>query len=295
MEKVSNRSRAYYGMNLWHKLIISFLLILFLSTLFGLWSPNTDFDVSTVFSASATLFSILAGFFIASAMANFLRLKTLIATETGSLLSIYNLALAVKKDLGVRISDAIDRYVIASFDWELEEYVENTKKEFEDIVNVWSNSEVNIENKVQDYALQSLTNSMSSLPSLRNEITIVAKTTLNSLYWLLLILLAFITIFTLLLETDFTLVSMIPSIAVSTTIVFSLFLLEEIDKNKLNEADIAFFLYNQLLVSMNKLPYYLERDVKAKRIVPDTSNAYRLGRYLNYPKSIDKEIVEVKV
>src|SRR3990167_2499006 len=57
-------------------------------------------EVPNVLAATAIFYSILIGFYIASAMTNLSRLKTLVATETGALIAIYHI---VKLSLPERI------------------------------------------------------------------------------------------------------------------------------------------------------------------------------------------------
>lgn len=283
-------TREYYGMKLSQKLLLSTLFLIFIGINIAIWSPFINFDTSKMLSASSTLFSILAGFFIASAMANYLRLKTLLSSETGVLFSMYRLSDVIDKSLSEDIANKIDKYIIAGFDWELDEYIENTQKEFSDILDVYKEKEMKLDSEKEHFALEFLTNNFSDLPSIRNEISVVAKTTLNKQYWTLLIVLGFLTILSVMFGTDLTFISIASSVAVSVAVVFALFLLNEIDRNKLNESDIAFSMFNQLLESIGKLPYYLEADIKSGRVRPEKSKEYRVCKYLDS----SKEVVVVK-
>ncbi len=55
--------------------------------------PKLDVPLNgnNVLTASSIFYSILLGFYIASAMTNLSRLKSLVAIETGALISIYHL------------------------------------------------------------------------------------------------------------------------------------------------------------------------------------------------------------
>ncbi len=282
--------RAYLGMKLWQKLALTTVVLIWMSILIAYINPVLDFDMSKILSSSSTLFSILVGFFIASAMANFLRLKTLISTEIGALYSIYRFSTLMNKGLGKEVREVIDRYVTASFDWELENYVENTQKEFEKITDLFSGKNANPKGAKEQQILNSLMNNISILPATRNEISIVAKTTLNTLYWSLLIILAGLTVFAVLMGTQFTFVSITLAVSISAAVVFALFLLDEIDRNKLNEYDISFNNFNLLLINLGKLPYYLETDIKSGRVKPDLTKPYRLCKYKDFPNSLEKSI-----
>lgn len=283
--------RKNLGIKLWKKMLIGTVLLIITTISIAYFNPIFDFDMSKILSASTTLFSILMGFFIASAMSNFLRLKTLICSETGGLFSLYKFAQLIDKSLGEQVKEAIDNYVIRSFDWELKDYVENTNKEFEMIYDVLNKKNSFPDNEKENLALDFLMSDLGSLPSIRNEISMVAKSTLNSLYWILLITLAFLTIFAVLMGTQFTFISILLAVSISSTILFSLFLLDEIDSNRLNENDIAFRIYNQLLISLGNYPYYLESDINARRVSVDRSKPYRLCRDLVQTSEKSIEII----
>lgn len=95
--------RSYSGMRLWQKMVFSTALLLCLSLFISYQNPIFDFDMSKILSTTTTLFSILVGFFIASAMSNFLRLKTLISSETGGLFSVCKFADLIDENLGKEV------------------------------------------------------------------------------------------------------------------------------------------------------------------------------------------------
>jgi len=68
------------------KVVLAFIVIGVLA--FFVPFRKFNLDVGSVLSATAIFYSILLGFFIAAAMANLSRLKTLVATETGALIAI---------------------------------------------------------------------------------------------------------------------------------------------------------------------------------------------------------------
>jgi len=286
-----NNHKNYIGLKLWQKMILSTIALICITLGIAYINPIFDFDMSKILSSSTTLFSILVGFFIASAMSNFLRLKTLISSETGGLFSVYKFADLIDGTLGEEVKEAIDKYIITGFDWELEDYVENTQKEFEKIYDILKKKKSLPDNDKEQQALDFLMNDLGNLPGIRNEISMVAKTTLNSLYWILLITLAALTIFAVLMGTQFTFVSILLAVCISAAVLFALFLLDEIDKNRLNENDIAFRNFNQLLITLGRLPYYLEEDIKTNRVKVDYTKPYRLCKMNN--DSAEREIIVV--
>ncbi len=130
-------------------------------------------------------------------MSNFSRLKTLVSLEAGGLIALYNLTNRIDIGLGKKVADAIDKYIIARFDWELENYVENTQEEFLAIFDILKSRKALPEDVREQNALYFVFNNLANMPAIRNEISIVGKSTLNRLYWILLYILAAIVIFSL--------------------------------------------------------------------------------------------------
>lgn len=275
--------KAYYGLKAWQKFLIFFFILSGIA-----FFVHFSFDFSAILSSASFLFSILVGFFIASAMGNFSRLKTLISQEAGGLIAIYRLTALVDSELSKKIADLIDNYIIARFDWELENYVEKTDKEFFAIFDVLK--KVRPENKEEEDALYFIVNNLALLPAARSEIAIVGKSTLNRLYWGLLYALAFVVIVGLYGSIGAEISSKVTTVLLASTVILVLIVLDEIDKNKLNEHDVAFAGYNEVLKSIGKTKYYLDIDVKAGRVRLPEGEVYRLATYKNFPYSFEKEI-----
>lgn len=280
--------RAYLGMKIWQKAIIA--LIIFVVFAVFLDFLNIRLDLFSFFSASALFFSIIFGFFLASALGNLSRLKTLVAQEVGTLITLHDFIKIINREMAQKVADAIDHYIIARFDWELENYVENTEKEFSNIFDALESKQVEAKDTRETQALYFAFNSELLITQIRKEIAIVTKSTLTRFYWLLLYLLGAIVVISLFISADKNLIGLVSTVLLSIAVAVALLVLDEVDKNKLNENDFAFSPYNTVLEAIGKLPYFLEVDFKAKRIfTPDNKN-YRLGIYKNFPYSFEKEI-----
>lgn|GEM_PF-5527512 len=81
------------------------------------------------------LFAIIAGFAIAAATSNHLRMQSLIADEDAGLIEIYNLSKLISPLAAENVANAIDKYMIASLDHDLLTYAANTTTELKEIMN----------------------------------------------------------------------------------------------------------------------------------------------------------------
>ncbi len=81
----------------------------------------------------STIFAIVAGFFIADAMSNYLRLQTLVAEENASLISLADDAEELDKKNSKNVYEAIDGYMVAQLNFNTLHHASRTEKETERI------------------------------------------------------------------------------------------------------------------------------------------------------------------
>ncbi|MFN6992518.1 MAG: hypothetical protein ACK4MM_07355, partial [Fervidobacterium sp.] len=170
--------KRYYGFSTWQKLLFFLILFIFISIFFKFHA-----DLWNVFSASSVFLSIILGFFLASATSNLSRLKTLIAQECGILITLHNFISEFDPKIKERIGNLIDNYIIKRFDWELENYVENTEDDIENIYREIELKEITGGNEKQKQILYFCRQSRLSLSQIRQEISVVSKSILNKFYW----------------------------------------------------------------------------------------------------------------
>ena len=121
-------------------------------------------------------------------MSNLGQLKTLISTETGSLIAIYHI---VKMALPHKIDatkEAIDKYLIKRFDYEVDNYTEPTTDEFYSIFDVLKGADTKSEG--EGAAINYIAETMLYTGQARRGLTIVGAKVVNSASWLVLITLS---------------------------------------------------------------------------------------------------------
>ncbi len=244
-------------------------------------------DVASVLGATSIFYSILLGFYISAAMSNLSRLKTLTATETGALIAIHRIiALSVpnKKD---QVEKAIDKYLIKRFDYEINEYTEPTTDEYFAIFDVLKGAET--ESGGQGAALNYVAEAMYYVAQARREITIVGARILTTASWMILSILSLIIVFSLFIMRDGSFESAIVTTLLATSAVMALFILQDVDGNRLGEEEFSIGTYQDVFSAIGRLHYYPELYMEAGRFKP-TVRKYRTGDSANIKTIIDKKV-----
>ena len=140
-----------------------------------------NFDTSTLLTIASLTFTILVGFFIATATTNYLNLKNLLSDEGGGLIILHNLSTLVDADAARKVDDAIDEYHIASFDYELENYAAYTHAEFEHVIAAVDAIKPPATAPQQIAALNYLQETKSNLFKIRQAIMLAAPRIVHSL------------------------------------------------------------------------------------------------------------------
>ena len=231
-------------------------------------------DVSNVLSATSIFYSILLGFYIASAMTNLSRLKTLAATETGALIAIYyQIKLALPKKLD-EVRESIDHYLLKRFDYEIDDYTEPTTQEFFAIFEVLKGA--NPTSEGESAALAYVAEAQYYIAQARREISIVGARIVTSASWAILNVLSGIIVLSLFLMRDGGLTSSIVTIFLSSSALISLLILEDVDGNRFGEEDFAINTYQAVFKAIGKDNYYPSHYITEKRHKPNVAK-YRTG------------------
>ncbi len=262
---------------------ICLVLVSFLLPLFKIGN-----ELGTLVSATSTVFAIVAGFFIADAMSNYLRLQTLIAEENASLISIADTARKIGDNKSESVHQAIDQYMIAQLNLGTLGHVFQTEKEVDRIETAINALAVGPEEK--EY-LERILDMKDKIISCRQEISLAAKNNLTTGHWIVLITLAVLMITTILAIRDG---SMLMSLIVSLIIIGTqavLVLLREMDNNHLLEKKLAYENPREVFHAVSQPPYYPHFSPLYSRL-PNEAGLYRLGREdMSREKSWD--VVEV--
>ena len=254
------------------KAVVAFLILLVLAYFLPIY--NLADNIVAVLGSAAIFYSILLGFYISSSMANLIRLKTLTASETGALIAIYKMIEIVAPDKKESTKEKIDLYIVKRFQYEVDNYVEPTTKEFYEIFNEFKGITPKSEGELA--LLNSVSQSMYYIAQVRREITIAGAKIMNLASWLLLTILSVIIVVSLLFSRDGSITGVLIVSIISTAAVLSLFILYDVDGNMFGEEVYAIDNYQDVFSAMGLLHYYPEHILLGGRYHPPVSE-YRTG------------------
>jgi hypothetical protein len=281
---MANHSRFIF------KIIITFLICFVLIQLIpSVAIPNAD----SILTAATFLFSVLYGFEISVVIGNFSQLKTQIAIQNASLLSVYHLAGIIGGETETQIKTAVENYLLRIIDLPLEQHLLGASKEFFAIFEPLK-TVPDGDGQERGQAIQYMNEGLYYMPQSRNQIADVAPKFVDAPVWLMLFVLAAILVGVLFINAGAGFLSIFAATIFATTVVGSLFLLDEIDSNRIQEAHLEYDVFNETLLALGLLPYYPDFALKSGIIKARRGEKYRLGTFPKYP-SLDERVVQTVV
>lgn len=251
------------------------IFVVFIALAFLVPIRETPIDGAGVLSATSIFYSILLGFYIAAAMANLSRLKSLVATETGALIGIYHIVKLALPERLDKTREAIDRYLIKRFDYEVENYTEPTTVEFFSIFDVLKGAKTKSE-EGEGAAINYIAEALYYVAQARRELTIVGAKVVNGASWLVLNVLSSVVVVSLFLMRDGSIESAIVTAFLSASAVLALFILGDVDGNRFGEERFAIDTYQDVFSAIGKEHYYPSHYLEGGRYKPPVQD-YRTG------------------
>ena len=252
------------------------VFIFFLLLVFIIPVRKVSIDINSLLTSAAIFYSILVGFFFSSAMADLNRLKTLVAEETGALITIYYATLQSFPERVDAVKTAIDQYIIKRFDYEINNYTEPTTKNFFAIFAVFKDIKLNSDG--DSTALTVIGNAFYYIPQSRREVTIVGAPIITKTSKALLYILSLIIIIALFLLRSGGVEAAIATSMLCSSAVLALLILSDVDGNRFGEEEYSIKTYQAVFKALNLLPYYPSSYLDQGRYKP-TEHTYRTGTY----------------
>ena len=261
-------------------------LLPFLVPMYG-----ADFEVSTIVTIASLFFAILVGFFIAGATSNYLRMQTLIATEEGVLMSLYNYVCLIARDRSVEVVDAIERYIIAVYEFDTLGYADDTRKELHRIVEVVDSVAPHDALGTELYA--NLHSAKAQLYAINQEMDLTTKEIVTQRHWTILLALALlIVLLTLALRDGSLLVNIVVSV-LFLAMYQILVLVHEIDSNIFFASQLAYEPAQPFFDLTGRLHYYPAAAEK-QGLLRDKKKPYRVGYVVETKRGPKRKIKVVK-
>lgn len=242
---------------------------------------TTNFDTSDIIGPTTFIFSVLTGFFLADATANYRRLKLLITDENAALVILYKIANRENPKQAEAISAAIDEYMIAQLDYPFLDHVEYTYSEFDKVVN-------------EATKLDRLDRALAQLIRTHQEMYMIVKRTVGSKHSTIIVTLGIVLMSLLLLNRGGSLIVSALIGVILFSIYEAIFLLFDLDSNRFLSRQLAYKTPQYVFSGINKLPYYPETAITGG-IVEEPQEVYRVGVYTDSENSYAKEVRTIEL
>ena len=245
---------------------------------------------NAILTISTFLFGIMAGFYIVITTTDYNNVKSLLASETAAMISLYQNVLIYDKQSAEKLSLLIDEYVRNALNYEIIDYVRNTHRQFQNIQSAVRDLPIH-DNLSSVY--ESIRNDMSNFIIARQQLTVLGAKTLSIFQWVVIFVLALIPLVSLYgLRTGeifFDIVTVIVSVAVALILV----LIRDLDLYVWNEKTFSFEIFENVFIAIGQLPFYPAESIQKGRVRP-VENEYRLGTYVDFPRTLERKIEVIK-
>ena len=237
-------------------------------------------EIQTILGVVGLLFGILVGFFITELWTRFQKVRDNVAVEVSGLQTYFLYVQGfnifprhrewVKKERAL-----IDNYVREFFkvEWtdygKIDPYFNKIMSSLADIKELKTNKEIE--------TFTNLLPILNEVTTAREKLFMYGKDKLDTVEWVVLILLASILIVSLLLVRLPILSSLLLSGTLIFIIVALLLLLRDLNNLTFGEEAISFEPYETIFDVLGVPRFYLKRDIESKRVTPPQGIKYRIG------------------
>ncbi len=227
------------------------LVSLFVFVVLALYFPilNLKEEVRIIITTSTFLFGIFAGFVIASRLTRYAKYRELLTNETGSLIALYKYAKTIDEKYAKKIADAIEKYLIKSFEHEVYEYHEKTEDEFYHIFNQIREYQVT---KEQEQIKNTMFSMIRDMLKDREELFLLGKDKITLGLKTVLYTLSGVIVFSLFLTRSSEIYSNGLIILTSSSVLIVLSLINDLDKLNMYRRAMSYEIYYRVFDAMKR-------------------------------------------
>ncbi len=241
---------------------------------------------NTILTIVGFLFGIIAGFYVVITTTDYNDMKNFLASETGGWISLHQDVLIYDKQVADKLSLLIDEYIRRNFNFEIINYAKSTEAEFEAIKKFIRELPMK---KNLLFVYGKTREIIDEIISTRQQLIVLSTKMLSLFSWTILFVLAGLFIFSLYGLRTGELFFDVVTVAISSSTVLILLLIRDLDLHIWNERTFSYDIFENVLKSIGQLPYYPAESIKKGRIRP-YEKEYRVGIYINFPKSFERRI-----
>lgn len=267
--------------------VFTISVLFFVALLFVLPSTFISSGLgNTILTMGTFLFGIIAGFYIIVTTTDYNSMKSFLAKEAAGLISLYKAVETYDQQSAKELARLVDEYIRRSFDYEIIDSTRGTAQEFSRIRNfVFS---LPIKSELSSLH-QVIVQTTAQVEEVIQQVTVLGSRTLSRFQWTVLVVLGGLVVASLYGLRTGELFFDIVTVLISSSVVLIFFLIRELDLYIWNEKTFSFEIYQNVFKAIGQLPFYPLESIKKGRIHP-TENEYRLGIYINFPKSLERKI-----
>lgn len=267
--------------------IFFILLVIFIGLLFVFPHSFIPSELgNTILTITTFLFGIIGGFYIVVTTTDYNSVKNILASETAGWISLHQNISIYDKQLADKFSRLVDVYVRRAFDYEIIDYAKGTHVEFEALERMVR--DIPLKNELSS-VYEKIRDVMDEIIKSRQQLTVLGAKTLSPFQWVVLFVLATLLIFSLYGLRSGEIFFDIVTVAISSSVVLILLLIRDLDLYIWNEKTFGYDIFENVLKSVGQLPYYPAESLEAGRVNP-SEKEYRVGTWLNFPKSLDRKV-----
>jgi hypothetical protein len=252
-----------------------------------------DNQVEILFGATTFVFGIITAFFISINMSRLQDLSTMLNSENANLIMVYKLSKLFTENEQKKVERLLDEYLVSQIDYYLQDY-QLTRPYFDKLssyllsLKPHTKRQEEVYNKYVDILANSETNRM--------KIISLTKQGTAKYEWMLIILLATITLFSLFYLNNGSLMSIIFTILLATAIVSIILILRDLSSLRWREQKWIWNNLDETFKTIGLTPYYPVAVIKEKRAKIKHGQKVRLASYPTpYPDMTGKQIKEVQL
>ncbi|MDP3965751.1 MAG: hypothetical protein Q8Q13_03055, partial [bacterium] len=245
---------------------------------------------NTILTIVAFLFGIIAGFYIVVTTTDYNKVKDVIANEAAGWISLYQNVLIYDKQFAERLAVLIDEFNRHAFDFEIIDYAKSTNDKFKSVETFMIELPYN---KYFDTLHGVIRENIGSIVTSRQQLTVLGTKCLSAFQWIILWALAISFIFSLYGLRSGELFFDVVTVVISSSAVLILMLIRDLDLYVWNEETFCFDVLENIFKSIGQLAYYPAESIENGRAHP-RDKEYRVGRYVDFPKSKERKIEIVK-
>jgi ABC-type multidrug transport system fused ATPase/permease subunit len=276
--------------SIYEKLVLSFI-IFFLLAFFAKGSDTSDF-IKIILSSASFLFGIIIAFSIADRHNRLSSIRKSLREQDALLLNTYMLSGLFEKKVLEETRRRIDSFLISQIDYKLVDFNKESPKKLKELYRFLEN--LKIKNKNQEQAVKKILDNLEGLEKIQKEVDYQVNNKMPLFEWINLLILGLTILFCLFYVNTGSLISVIIVSALSASLLFLLFVLDELNSLMWQEKSWIWEPLSNLFIQLDLIPYFPEGVFKKERLKIEhlkEFNTARIARYPDpYPNMLNKKI-----